>query len=71
LPFDWVKMSRSLNPDSWDPQNNIYPIDPATHWGDAEGKDKLNAAYADAGWKAEFDRVTKLYADHYKSGPFK
>ena len=49
----------------------MYPIDPATHWGDAAGKDKLNAAYADAGWKAELDRVTKLYADHYKSGPFK
>lgn len=71
FPFDWAKMSRTLNPDSWDPQNNIYPIDPATHWGEAEGKDKLNAAYADAGWKAEFDAVTKLYADHYKSGPFK
>jgi ribose transport system substrate-binding protein len=71
FPFDWAKMSRTLNPDSWDPQNNIYPIDPVTHWGDAEGKDKLNAAYADAGWQAEFERVTKLYADHYKTGPFK
>ena len=71
FPFDWAKMSRTLNPNSWDPQNNIYPIDPVTHWGEAEGKDKLNAAYADAGWQAEFDAVTKLYADHYKTGPFK
>jgi ribose transport system substrate-binding protein len=72
LPFDWAKMSRTLNPDSWDPQNNIYPIDPATQWAGQDGQDKLNPAYADAAaWKAEFDAVTKLYADHYKSGPFK
>ena len=37
-----------------------------------EGQEKLNPAYADASkWKAEFDAVTKLYADHYKTGPFK
>jgi ribose transport system substrate-binding protein len=71
LPFDFKKMSRTLNPDNWDPQNNIYPIDPATQWAGQDGEDKLNAAYRDAGWKAEFDAVTKLYADHYKSGPFK
>jgi ribose transport system substrate-binding protein len=71
FPFDWAKMSRTLNPDSWDPQNNIFPIDPFAHWGEAEGKDKLNAAYAAADWKAQFDAATKLYADHYKSGPFK
>ncbi|WP_146172524.1 sugar ABC transporter substrate-binding protein [Mesorhizobium helmanticense] len=72
LPFDFAKMSRTLNPDNWDPQNNIYPIDPFTQWAGQEGQDKLNAAYGDAAkWKAEFDAVTKLYADHYKSGPFK
>lgn len=72
LPFDWAKMSRTLNPDTWDPQNNIYPIDPATHWAGQDGMDKLNAAYGDAAkWKADFDAATKLYADHYKSGPFK
>jgi ribose transport system substrate-binding protein len=71
LPFDFKKMSRTLSGDNWDPQNNIYPIDPATQWAGQPGEDKLNAAYRDAGWKAEFDAVTKLYADHYKSGPFK
>lgn len=72
LPFDFAKMSRTLNPDNWDPQNNIYPIDPATQWAGQDGQNKLNPAYADAvAWKAEFDAVTKLYADHYKSGPFK
>ena len=72
LPFDWKKMSRTLNPDNWDPQNNIYPIDPAVQWAGQEGQDKLNAAYGDAAkWKEEYDAVTKLYADHYKTGPFK
>jgi ribose transport system substrate-binding protein len=72
LPFDFAKMSRTLNPNDWDPQNNIFPIDPATQWAGQEGQDKLNAAYGDAAaWKTEFDAVTKLYADHYKTGPFK
>lgn len=71
LPFDFAKMSRTLNPENWDPQNNIYPIDPATQWAGMDGEANLNAAYKDGNWKAEFDAVTKLYADHYKSGPFK
>jgi ribose transport system substrate-binding protein len=64
-------MSRTLHPTDWDPQNNIVPIDPQAHWGaDPTDKGKLNQAYAEAGWKSEYDEVTKLYADHYKTGPF-
>jgi ribose transport system substrate-binding protein len=71
LPFDWVKMSRTLHPTDWDPQNSIVPIDPDTHWAAyAADKGKLNKAYAEPNWKSEYDEVTKLYADHYKSGPF-
>ncbi len=70
LPFDWKKMSRTLNPDNWDPQNTILPIDPTVHWAAYEGKEKLNPAYAAASKDGEFAAVTKLYADHYKSGPF-
>jgi ribose transport system substrate-binding protein len=70
LPFDWKKMSRTLSPDSWDPQNTILPIDPAVHWAAYEGKEKLNAAYATARAAGEFEAVAKMYADHYKSGPF-
>ena len=70
LPFDWVKMSRTLHPDDWDPQNKIAPIDPSAHWGTQPGKDKLNKAYSDGNWQKEFDEVTKMYADRYKSGPF-
>ncbi|MEP3156404.1 MAG: sugar ABC transporter substrate-binding protein [Nitratireductor sp.] len=71
FPFDWAKMSRTLNPDSWDPQNQIVPIDPFSHWAGADGENRLNAAYREGGWQAEFERVTQLYADHYKAGPFK
>jgi ribose transport system substrate-binding protein len=71
LPFDWVKMSRTLHPADWDPQNKIVPIDPQAHWGsDPTDKAKLNKAYTDANWKTEYDEVVKLYADHYKTGPF-
>ena len=70
LPFDWVKMSRTMHPDDWDPQNKIIPIDPSIHWGTQSGKDKLNPAYAASSWQSELDEVTKLYADRYKSGPF-
>jgi ribose transport system substrate-binding protein len=70
LPFDWVKMSRTMHPDDWDPQNKIIPIDPSIHWGTQSGKDKLNPAYAASSWQSELDEVTKLYANRYKSGPF-
>jgi ribose transport system substrate-binding protein len=70
LPFDWVKMSRTLHPEDWDPQNKIIPIDPSTHWGTQPGKEKLNTAYAAASWQSDLEAVTKLYADRYKSGPF-
>ena len=70
LPFDWVKMSRTMHPEDWDPQNKIVPIDPITHWSTQPGKEKLNPAYAANSWQSDRDAVTKLYADRYKSGPF-
>jgi ribose transport system substrate-binding protein len=70
LPFDWVKMSRTLSPKDWDPQNTIIPIDPFARWGGMPGDGKLNAAYKAADWQTQLAATTKLYADHYKSGPF-
>ena len=68
LPFDWVKMSRTIHPEDWDPQNTIIPIDPSAHWGTQPGKDKLNPAYAASSWPTELDEVTKLYADSVQVG---
>jgi hypothetical protein len=61
VPFDQRKWS-DPNPTPWDPQNNIFPIDPFAHWA-SPGADKLNAAYSAADWKSQFDR-SRLYADH-------
>ncbi|WP_225026864.1 sugar ABC transporter substrate-binding protein [Xinfangfangia pollutisoli] len=70
--YDWTKLSRTLNPDAWDPQARIEPIDPDVHFAlFPENKDRLNPAYAEAKAAGEFDRVRKLYADQYKTGPFK
>jgi ribose transport system substrate-binding protein len=71
LPFDWKKMSRTLNPADWDPQNAILPIDPDMHWAAYDGRSKLNPAYEAARNAGEFAAVATLYADHYKSGPFR
>jgi ribose transport system substrate-binding protein len=70
LPFDWVKMSKTLSPNDWDPQNVVVPIDPVTHWAGAPERDRLNAVYSESNWPEQLAQVTKLYADHYKSGPF-
>ncbi|WP_226552632.1 sugar ABC transporter substrate-binding protein [Celeribacter naphthalenivorans] len=70
--YDWTKMSRTLNPDDWNPQAKIMPIDPETHFAlFPDNKDRLNPAYADMKSSGEFDRVVQLYEDHYISGPFK
>lgn len=71
-PFDWLKMSRTLNPETWDPQNRITALEPEVFWADVtEGKEKLNPVYKGAKEAGEFDKVNKLYADHYKTGPNK
>jgi ribose transport system substrate-binding protein len=70
--YDWTKMSKTLNPDAWDPQAKISPIDPNVHFAlFPQNEGRLNPAYAKARASGEFDRVAKLYADHFKSGPFK
>lgn len=70
-PFDWRKMSRTLNKDTWDPQNEITPIDPDEHWKVFKKDLPLNAEWAKAKTSGEIDRVKQLYADRYKTGPLK
>jgi ABC-type sugar transport system substrate-binding protein len=63
--FDWELMSRVLHPEDWDPQNELYPMDPAVIW---------TTRKKPAGWvnpiqasldSGEFEKVRKMYADHY------
>ena len=41
FPFDWKKMSRTLHPDDWDPQNYVWPIDVANMWRTAEKPERV------------------------------
>jgi ribose transport system substrate-binding protein len=67
--YDWELMSRVLHPNDWDPQNDLYPMDPAQIWATRE-KNKP------AGWvspvaasikSGEFESIKTLYKDHYKT----
>jgi ribose transport system substrate-binding protein len=66
LPFDWAKMSQAMNPDSWDPQTILNPIDPKEYYqGVPQDQYKLNSAWD----KADIDGVRAKYASAFKSGP--
>ena len=71
LPFDWKKMSHVLHPDDWDPQNIIWPADPLVLWNRTDIKRpdgyELPKAYRDAVAAGDVEKITKLYADHYKA----
>lgn len=72
LPFDFAKMSRTLHPDDWDPQQGIVPINPKDFFaGQPEDDRTLNPAYEKAIAGGEFEKVESEYADRWKSGPFK
>lgn len=71
-PYDFLKMSRVLNPDDWNPQNLLIPIPPEEHWSWRSKKPdnyELPAEYAEARKKGEFERVTELYAKHFSTDP--
>ena len=66
LPFDWAKMSKALNPDSWDPQTVLNPIDPKEYYaGVKQDQYKLNSAWD----SADIEGVRKTYDAAFKSGP--
>jgi ribose transport system substrate-binding protein len=71
-PYDFLKMSRVLNPNDWNPQNLLIPLPPEEHWSWRVKKPdgyELPAAYAEAQKNGEFERVTKLYAERFSSDP--
>ncbi len=64
LPYDWVKMSRILSPDDWDPQNELIPMVPDEIW--AEQPKPANYNLPDAYSGADFEGTKKLYSDQWK-----
>ena len=76
LPFDFKAMSRHRNPDTWNPQHGMEPIDPRNFWDQVEAvahtkpKDwslpaELQAAI-DAG---KLEHYAALYRERYTGGP--
>lgn len=66
LPFDWAKMSQAMNPDSWDPQTILNPIDPKEYYkGVPQDQYKLNSAWD----SADIAGVRDKYKAAFKSGP--
>jgi hypothetical protein len=70
-PFDWRLMSRTLNPDTWDPQFKITPANPEELWKDFPKKVELNPVWTSASIGDEIAKATAQYASHYKTGPLK
>jgi len=70
LPYDWKKMSRTLHPDDWDPQNLMIPIDPNTfsNWEFVEKPRgyEVPKAYAEALKDGQYNEIKDLYASHFK-----
>jgi ribose transport system substrate-binding protein len=66
LPFEWEKMSRALNPDSWDPQTVLNPIDPNEYYAGVPQDDYQLSSDWD---KADIAGVRSTYAAAFKSGP--
>ncbi len=68
LPFDWRKMSRTLHPEDWDPQNVVWPVDAADMWApyDKPAGYELPAEYLNAVANGELDSVRATYEAQYK-----
>jgi ABC-type sugar transport system substrate-binding protein len=67
--FSAVKMSRVKSPKDWDIQYDAYPIEDLQSIWPLNPKPadyKYPAAYLQAKKAGEFDRIAKLYADHYQ-----
>jgi ribose transport system substrate-binding protein len=72
-PWDWKKVSRHLNPDSWDPQSAVVPMHPDKYWErrvqDKPSGYELPKEYTtDA---AQFATVRQDWLSHYKNDPLK
>jgi ribose transport system substrate-binding protein len=69
--FDFKKMSRTLNPDDWDPQFPVYAGDMFKIFKDFKKDRPVNPVWKADGIDAEIKKIDDLYASHYKSGPLK
>ncbi|WP_158737256.1 sugar ABC transporter substrate-binding protein [Alteribacillus sp. YIM 98480] len=68
IPIDWKLMSRVLNPDDWDPQNNVWPLEPESMWGtrDKPSGYRESKEIKESKDSGEWEEITQLYEQHYK-----
>jgi ribose transport system substrate-binding protein len=70
LPYDWKKMSRTLHPNDWDPQNLMVPIYPQrfSNWEFVEKPRgyEIPAEYEKAMNNGDYDEIRDLYRSHFK-----
>lgn len=72
LPYDFTLMSKALNPDNWDPQNTLAPMDFEDYFERQKPRPqgyKTPQAFADAKANGEFEKVAQTYRDHFKKDP--
>ena len=70
MPYDWKKMSRTLHPNDWDPQNLMVPIYPErfSNWEFVKKPKgyKVPKEYKEAMDAGEYDKIRELYRAHFK-----
>lgn len=73
LPFDWKSISRADNPDSWDTQVTLQPIDPVKYWGRIDEKEPAGYTMPEALKKdldsGAVDKLSAEYLSHSKANP--
>jgi ribose transport system substrate-binding protein len=68
LPFDFKKMSKTLHPDDWDPQNLLTPLDVNTYFGHTppQSDTPIPEDWLQAMNSGEMERVAEIYKTRYK-----
>jgi ribose transport system substrate-binding protein len=74
--INYEKLSRILHPDDWDPQWPIRHFEPDTFWAENQNIPKPAGYELPEDYQASVDaggyeKIDKLYLDHFKSFPFK
>jgi len=68
LPFDFKRMSKTLHPDDWDPQNLLTPLDVNRYFGHTppDRDTPIPADWQQAVDSGEMARVGKIYGERYQ-----
>jgi ribose transport system substrate-binding protein len=73
--IDYLKLSRILHPDDWDPQWPIRHFEPEAFWAESQGVPKpagyeLPEDYTSRVAEGGYEEIDSLYIEHFKEFPF-